>query len=402
MRSVPATSPTAPLQPADRRWPDFLIYAGFALNGVATTILGPTLQWLKERWNLNDAQAAYVWVQYLGQLVGTIASDRVVARVGAKRCLAFGAALMGIGIAGLSAANWHLGLLFLFVNGLGIGLATPTTNLLVSHRHPQRRAAALSFVNLIWGIGAVVCPFVSGFFLHRGEGLRFLYIVSASMFLLMVLFLTLRETIATGGEEAHGAKVTVPLSTWCLFAAALFVYVGTETSVGGWSTVYTHRMDFSGNLSSVMPSFYWAGLLTGRALAPFILRYVSEFKVAVSGLVLGGAGVISLILARGIPSAIVSVVLAGLGFAAVFPIVVGWMTHRFGPTGNRLAGWAFVSASLGGAMLPWLLGQIANRAADMRVGYGVPLAGVIILLLLVPRASRLEASRLGPTSPGVP
>lgn len=398
-----AATPTQLPQTRATRWPDFLIYAGFALNGVATTMLAPILQWLKERWYLDNAQAGYVWVaQYLGQLVGTIASDRVVGRVGAKRCLAGGAALSGIGIAGLSAGNWHLGLLFLFVNGLGIGLNTPATNLLVSHRHPQRRAAALSFVNLIWGIGAFVCPFVSGFFLHHGEGLRFVSIVSASMFLLVVLFLTLRETIATGGVEAHGAQVTVPLLTWCLFAVALFVYVGTETSVGGWSTVYTHRMDLSGNLSSVMPSFYWAGLLAGRALAPFVVRLVSELKVVVSGLVLGGVGVVSLILARGIPSAIVSVVLAGLGFAAVFPIVVGWMTHRFGPAGNRLAGWAFVSASLGGAMLPWLVGQIANRAADMRVGYGVPLAGVIILLLLAPRASRLGASRTGSTSPESP
>jgi MFS transporter, FHS family, glucose/mannose:H+ symporter len=106
-----------------------------------------------------------------------------------------------------------------------------------------------------------------------------------------------------------------------------------------------------------------------------------------TGLALGGIGVVSLILARRPPMAAVSVMLAGLGFAAVFPILVGWMTHRFGPSGNRLASWAFVSASLGGATLPWLVGQLANRADDLRVGYGVPLAGILILLVLVPRGA---------------
>ncbi len=374
-------------KPNDTRWADFLLYASFALTGIATTLLGPILPWLKERWYMNDAQAGYLFVQFLGQLLGTVASGWVASRVGAKLCLAGGASLMAIGIAGLSVGNWHLGLVFVLVNGLGIGLNTPTTNLLVSHRHPQRRAAALSFVNLVWGIGAVVCPFVWGFFHRHGQDVWFVYSIGISMLLLTVLFLTLPGKIATHADTGVSAPAKVPLSTVGLFAGLLFLYVGTETAVGNWSAVYARGMDVSGDTWSVMPSFFWVGLLGGRALAPVILRRVREFRLAMAGLVLGAAGVIALILARRIPVAAASVMLAGLGLAAVFPILVGWMTHRFGPAGNRLASWAFVSASLGGAVLPWSVGQVANRAGDLRLGYGVPLVAIFVLLALVPKGA---------------
>jgi fucose permease len=111
-----------------------------------------------------------------------------------------------------------------------------------------------------------------------------------------------------------------------------------------------------------------------------------------AGLALGVIGVLSLIMAQRIPAAAASVMLAGLGFSAIFPIIVGWMTHCFGPTGNRLAGWAFVSASLGGATLPWLVGQLGNVAGDLRVGYGVPLAGILVLLILVPKSAKQGAA----------
>jgi fucose permease len=368
------------------KWPDFLVYAGFALTGVATTLLGPTLPWLKERWHMNDAQAGYLFVQFLGQLLGTVASGWIVARVGATLCLAGGASLMAIGIAGLSTGNWDLGLFFLFVNGLGVGVNTPTTNLLVSHRHPQNRAAALSFVNLIWGIGAVLCPFVWGFLFHSGHGEWFVYGMGILMLLLAMSFLTLREKIAMHTDPGAGAATAIAVSTVVLFAVLLFLYVGTETAVGNWSAVRARRIDVSGEMWSVMPSFFWLGLLGGRGLAPLILRSVREFRLAMASLVLGFAGVIAFILARRIPLAAVSIMLAGLGFAAIFPILVGWMTHRFGPAGNRLASWAFVSASLGGAVLPWLVGQVAGVSGDLRLGYGVPLVAIVAMLLLVPKA----------------
>jgi len=81
-----------------------LLFAGFVLSGIATTIVGPMLPIFIRRWSLDDGQAGlFSSIQFLAALGGTLASSMIAAWRGYKPPLVLGYALMGGGLASLNA-----------------------------------------------------------------------------------------------------------------------------------------------------------------------------------------------------------------------------------------------------------------------------------------------------------
>ncbi len=55
-----------------------LLFAGFVLSGIATTIIGPMLPIFIKRWSLDDGQAGlFSTIQFLAALGGTLASSAI-------------------------------------------------------------------------------------------------------------------------------------------------------------------------------------------------------------------------------------------------------------------------------------------------------------------------------------
>jgi fucose permease len=271
--------------------------------------------------------------------------------------------------------------------GVGMGLTIPTTNLLVSELNPRRRAAALNFVNLAWGLGAVLCPFLVAGLDHLRHLAWLPYGVAAFLVLLTVILA--RATFPDAPVEKQGSQVTALNSRiWRsrfvpILGALFFIYVGSETSVGGWIATYAHRtMANPGTKWEMMPAFFWAALLGGRAIAPAVLRKVSEIHVAQIGLTMAGVGVVLLLLARNGWALAASVALSGLGFSSVYPIAIAMLSHKFGKFATRIGGLTFTLAGIGGATLPWLVGYLSTSFGRLEVGLLVPLIGCISMLLL--------------------
>src|SRR5438477_9999577 len=81
-----------------------LLFAGFVLSGIATTIVGPMLPIFIRRWSLDDGQAGlFSSIQFLAALGGTLASSAIAASWGYRPALVLGYALMGRGLASLHA-----------------------------------------------------------------------------------------------------------------------------------------------------------------------------------------------------------------------------------------------------------------------------------------------------------
>jgi fucose permease len=166
-----------------------------------------------------------------------------------------------------------------------------------------------------------------------------------------------------------------------ILGAIFFLYVGSETSIGGWTALYAQRMTGAGTWA-MMPSFFWAALLLGRALAPAILRHTPELMLARMGLGLASFGIIALHSSRNTAGLTISVVCAGLGFSAVYPIAIAMLSHRFGVMASRIAGLMFTLAGLGGATVPWLVGFVSSWSGNLKFGLLVPLAGSLGMLLM--------------------
>ncbi len=372
-----------------------LLHAGFVLTGVICTILGPLLPVLSARWALDDDHAGYLFsAQFGGSMFGVLGSSFLMSRRSYRLSLLLGLGLMALGAATLLGANWMLGVKSTLCWGVGFGLVIPTTNLLVSELNPEKRAAALNLVNFSWGVGAATCPFfvVALLRMHRTSSL--LYGVAA-------LLVLLAAGVAKVPLPAPGPASDEPLlrnshlwwSRWVpILGALFFLYVGCEAGLAGWAATYAHRMAAgSGTSWALMPSFFWAALLLGRATAPALLRTVRELMLAEFGLALSAAGVVALLAARNLSLVAIGVGLAGLGLAAVFPIAIATLSRKFGAMAPRIAGLMFALAGAGGATLPWLVGYISTRQGSLKYGLLVPLSGCLLMLLLNALLSTQEA-----------
>src|SRR5438552_16021910 len=88
-----------------------LLFAGFVLSGIATTIVGPMLPVFIRRWSLDDGQAGlFSSIQFLAALAGTLASSFIASWYGYRPALVLGYALMGGGLACLNADTHSLAL----------------------------------------------------------------------------------------------------------------------------------------------------------------------------------------------------------------------------------------------------------------------------------------------------
>lgn len=162
-----------------------------------------------------------------------------------------------------------------------------------------------------------------------------------------------------------------------------FTYVGTEASIGGWVATHAHRLSFGvGTFWAVMPSMYWGALLLGRASAPLLLRKIRESSLAIGGLLLAFVGTACIFATHSIEFLAAGSALAGLGLSSIFPANLSLLARWFGNRAPKVGSFVFPSASLGGAILPWLVGFISTYSGGLHRGLIVLSAGVAVMLTL--------------------
>ena len=196
------------------------------------------------------------------------------------------------------------------------------------------------------------------------------------------LFVSFPADKHASATESSSVQPSVPaLAVTIAVAALFFTYVGTETSIGGWAAEHAKRLAGQAtSLSTVAPMFFYAGLMTGRALAPLVLLRIREKQVAFAALGLAALGTAVVIAATSQRVAIGGLIMAGLGCASIYPIYISWFSKWYGAAARRLGGVVFSMASLGGSIVPWLVGFVSKHTGSLRVGLLIPFFGVIVMI----------------------
>src|SRR5258708_4877240 len=131
-----------------------LLCAGFVVNGIVISFIGPILPVFIVKWGLDDSRAGlFSLVQFSGSFVGVLVSSALVSAKGFKPAITLGLAMLGIGFALLNAPTFALALTASGIYGLGYGFATPGTNLWLGEMYGDGRASAFNIINLAWGAG---------------------------------------------------------------------------------------------------------------------------------------------------------------------------------------------------------------------------------------------------------
>lgn len=376
-------------------------YASFVLIGVANILLGPLLPTLSARWSLNYAQAGGLFTaQYVASMLAVAFSGEIVSWRGFRFAMQAGIALMAVGSALLLVGPLWLGICSLAASGAGLGIAIAPGNLMIAELNPNHRAAALNRLNFFWSAGAVSCPFLVAASVKLDHIGLFLAILAG---LLALVGLGIRWMPATfpespalvGNRQSLWSLIRRRLGPFVILAILFFVYVGTENSFGGWVASFAKSLDkLPPALAVITPSFFYASLMLGRWLAPFLLESLTPVRLVNTGLLVACGGTAGLLLSHGFAAVLISACATGLGLSSVYPITISVLSEEFGSAASRVAAVMFVLSNLGGASLPWVVGIASNGSGTLQTGLLVPLFGSgLMFILYVAGWSRVQNKR---------
>jgi len=354
------------------------LYFGFVLTGIGTNLLGCILPALSGIWKLSDSHSGLLFAaQFAGSSTGALL---VQSRL--DKSILRGYMLLIASAIGFAFCRGHFAAPLLFCFGLGLGWAMTATSMTFGRMYTTNRGASLSLLNAFWGLGAVLCPILAtAWEQFRSPYSMYLGLALAAVPPLLATGLHtgylsgLRDEPSFSGSLRNRFALLVPLA---IFA---FLYVGVESSVSGWMMTYVHRLPLgSGLYAPIATSCFWIALLFGRSAAPAVLKHISESNLLMIALCMLLVSNVMLLLSYTPGMSIASATLAGLMLAPIFPLCLSKvLAIASGPSESR---WVFAISGFGGAVVPWMTGQVASWRGSLRVGLTVPLAASGIMLLL--------------------
>src|SRR5215467_14637070 len=219
-----------------------LLHLDFLLTGIVMTFLGPMLPILAARWAMSDAVSGRLYLtQFVSSMFGMLSSAPTVERRGYRFTFLIGLLCMGSGMSLLASGPYAQGIVAVAILGFGHGITTPAANLRTVDINPERSASALNVINAVWGLGAMSSPLFLKLAQEAGHPAWFLYAIAASLLVLLVIF-ALARFVPDDHAPSQAATRFAMSRMLPIVCALFFIYVGAETSFGGWVATYAHRI----------------------------------------------------------------------------------------------------------------------------------------------------------------
>jgi fucose permease len=252
---------------------------------------------------------------------------------------------------------------------------------------------------LVWAHGPKVGPFMNGlhFFFGIGAFLAPIFIAQAVLLtgrygaaywliglLMLPLALILTRVQSPINHAAKNSADQKPfnLRLVVLLVIFFFLYVGAEVSFGGWVFAYaTHLNLVDVTTASLITSAFWGGLTAGRLLGVPVSARLSPKTIIwidLAGCVLSLGIILLFPLAQAALWA--GTLLLGLSMASVFPTTLTLAEKRLHISG-KITSWFFIGASLGGMVLPWVIGQVFEPLGPP-VAMGLIFGDILLAILL--------------------
>ncbi|MGD0036343.1 MAG: MFS transporter [Bacteroidota bacterium] len=162
-----------------------------------------------------------------------------------------------------------------------------------------------------------------------------------------------------------------------MMVAAIFVYVGAEVCMSSGIPVYLqskYGIEI-GKIGLLGTGLFFTTLMIGRFLGGVVLNWISPRKFFITTVLVSLVGIVGLL--SGIVSVVICVIVIGLGFANIFPLVFSIAVDSMPQKTNELSG-LMVTAIVGGAFIPPLMGLIADKIS-IEYGFLVPLMALLYI-----------------------
>jgi len=367
-----------------RTYPVFL---AFLCMGFADAV-GPFVSLAKAQFSISTALASLI--PFVGFIMFGLLSIPVGIyqdKKGKKFILMSGLAvgLAGMAVASLALNSFLVFLVTILMLGASAAILQVAGNPIMRDVSPEgkysRNLSLGQFVKAIGSLTGPVIPVVAARWLGLDWRVIFpLYAAGMLITLIAVSGLKVEEKGQPGSSPASLRSSLALLKNGFVAVAVLgiFLYVGAEVCVSAGTPLLlkdNFAIDIE-RLGLLGTGLFFTTLTIGRFSGGVIMNWLSPQKTFIGTCFLSLAGLAGLFV-HDRTVAVVSVFIAGLGFANIFPLIFSIAVDRMPENTNALSG-LMVTAIAGGAILPLIMGLITDRF-DISAGFLVPLAALLYI-----------------------
>jgi FHS family L-fucose permease-like MFS transporter len=388
--------------------------------GFITSMIDPLIPSVRGIFSLSYAESMLTQFGFfMAYGIVSLPAAALVARVGYGEAilLALGAMVVGCLVMPLAThlKMYELVLVALFIIASGITVLQVAANPLAAGLGPLHRSHfRLTFSQAFNSFGTVVGPILGAMVMLRGgifadggtnadaaqqgESLRNIdtsFLLIVAMLVLLGLFIWRFRARLDGAAPPPAAGATAsPLSAlgsrWALLgAAAIFLYVGAEVSIGSIMINFLHQpdvLDVTLARAGQLLSLYWLGAMIGRFIGSVLLMRVhASWLLAIAAAV---AAALCLTVSQvGGEFAAGAAIAIGLFNSIMFPVIFTITLERSTASSAATSG-LLCMAIVGGAILPVITGVIADSTGSLHTAFLLPMAAYAFISVFAMAASR--------------
>src|SRR6202162_220186 len=367
----------------------------FFFWGFVTVLNDILVPHLKSIFDLNYTKVMLIQFAFFSAyFIFSIPSAKLVDAIGYKKTMVTGLFTMGVGavlfIPAASAASFPLFLVALMTLAAGITALQVAANPYVAVLGPPETASSrLNLTQAFNSLGTTIGPYIGGLLilntaikgrdesqlseaarqvyrLQEASSVKLPYLViglALIIFGLVIATFKLPDIPGAARHSGSGVKASLWKYRQLVFGAiGIFVYVGAEVSIGSFLINYFGQPEI-GSLpefaAAKYVTYYWGGAMVGRFIGSAILQKVKTGTVLAFAAIAACLLVCISMLTTG-HIAMYSIIAVGLFNSIMFPSIFTLGIAELGPLTGDGSG-MLVMAIVGGAILPYLEGAIADR-----------------------------------------
>lgn len=352
------------------------------------TVLNDTLvPFFKEGFTLSYSQSSLVqFYFFLTYGLMSIPSGKIVEKIGYKNGMVAGFLIASIGtFLFFPASLYHQYSLFLaalFIIAMGIVLLQVAANPYITALGSSDTAASrLTLIQGVGSLGTTVAPvFGAHFILSRleesnssSEALVKPYLVIGLALLvisIVVWRLALPDIRSSSVRHPKAGVLEDEMKKGSIFrhrnlsfgTVALFMYVGAEVSIGTFLTNYiADAISIPEHSANLYLSFYWGGMLVGRFIGAYFLKFLKPSNVLAIVASLAAVLVLVSISTSG-SVAVWTMVAVGLCNSIMFAVIFSLSIKGLGAWTTRASG-VLSTAIIGGAVMSFVQGVLIDHSS---------------------------------------
>ena len=377
-----------------------VIYIAFVSLGFPDSLFGVSWPVVHIEFGTPENFAS-VYSIITGVCTGGVAfiAGPLLRKFGTGRVTFFSTLLTALGLIGISLSpNIVVMMICTVIMGYGAGAIDTGLNNFVSLHY---KAKHMNWLHCCSGLGVTISPIVMSAFLGGNGTWRNGYRVIAffQFAIALINLLSLKKWNVKPKAAKEEAQKDLPKKSFfdllkekgmVTSILSLGLYCAGEFTIGTWGATYAvNVLAVSPDEAAKWISLYFGGIMVSRIVAGFLSEKLSDNSLVIGGMTLAAVGMIVLLLPIG-KTALVGLLLIGMGYGPVFPSVLHSVPSRFGADYSAdITGYHMSGAYGIGFAIQFAYGYIASATTFaitpfvlLAAGLGVIIATVVTLKAL--------------------